>query len=213
MGPVLSESLWRRLIVAGIAIGGFVLLYEVNMFDSHSAPPPNPADRAPVVAGNPLTFTATAYCKGTTTAAGIGVRSGVAAADPAILPLGSIVNITTEDTKYQGVYTILDTGPAVQGRHVDLYMWSCIEALDFGRQQIELTVLRLGWDPEASAPSFIDRLFRRRETARTAAPRPRQLPEPAPNSPDNTKGASVRESDGATQPPAPDLTPEPSSDP
>ena len=49
-------------------------------------------------------------------------------------------------------------------------MWSCYEALDFGRQQVELTVLRLGWDPAASAPSLIDRLFRRREAARNAAP-------------------------------------------
>jgi 3D (Asp-Asp-Asp) domain-containing protein len=166
-----------------------------------------------VVAGNPLTFTATAYCKGTTTAAGINVRSGIAAADPTILPLGSVVTLATKNTKYQGIYTILDTGPAVQGRRVDLYMWSCFEALAFGRQQIELTVLRLGWEPEASAPSLIDRLFPRREAARAAAPRPRQLPEPAPNSPDNTKGAKgarVRGSEGATAPS--DLTADPSRD-
>ena len=172
MGLVLSGSLWRRLIVAGIASVGLVLLYEVSMFDSRDAAPPGLVDRTAAVAGSRLPFMATAYCKGTTTASGIRVRTGIAASDPAILPLGSIVNITTEDTKYRGVYTILDTGPAVQGRLVDLYMWSCYEALDFGRQQIELTVLRLGSDPEASAPTLIDRLFRRREAARNAAPPP-----------------------------------------
>ena len=29
----------------------------------------------------------------------------------------------------------MDTGPKVQGRHVDLYMWSCYEALAFGRRE------------------------------------------------------------------------------
>ena len=63
----------------------------------------------------------------------------------------------------------MDTGPKVQGRHLDLYIWSCNEALTFGRRRIEVTVLRLGWDPRASSPSLIDRLFRRREVARRAA--------------------------------------------
>ena len=44
----------------------------------------------------------------------------------------------------------MDTGPKVQGRHIDVYMWSCYEALDFGRRKIQLTVLRLGWNPQAS---------------------------------------------------------------
>ena len=191
MRPVLSRSLWRKLTVASIAVIGFVLLYEVSISDSRDAAPQG-MDRTVPVAGSHLLFTATAYCKGTTTASGVRVRSGLAAADPAILPLGSVVNITTEDPKYQGVYTIMDTGPAVQERQVDLYMWSCNEALDFGRQQIELTVLRLGWDPEASAPSLIDRLFRRREAARNAAP-----PSPPPEPPEALDTTGVAE---ATEP-------------
>jgi hypothetical protein len=62
----------------------------------------------------------------------------------------------------------MDTGPKVQGRHIDLYLWNCNEALAFGWRRIEVTVLRLGWDPRASSPSLIDRLFRRREMARRA---------------------------------------------
>jgi hypothetical protein len=69
----------------------------------------------------------------------------------------------------------MDTGPRVQGRILDLYMWSCHEALRFGRKEVQVTVLRLGWDPTASSPSLIDRLFRRRETARRIPP-----PDPAP---------------------------------
>ncbi len=42
-------------------------------------------------------------------------------------------------------------------------MWSCHEALAFGRQPVRLTVLRLGWNPRATAPGFMDRLFRHLE--------------------------------------------------
>jgi hypothetical protein len=68
----------------------------------------------------------------------------------------------------------MDTGPAVQGRIIDLYMWSCKEALAFGRKQVEVEVLRLGWNPNASTPALIDRIFRR--PARRPAPVPEQIP-------------------------------------
>ena len=55
----------------------------------------------------------------------------------------------------------MDTGPAVQGRLIDIYMWSCYEALDFGRMPIQLTVLRLGWNPKATTPGFFERMFKR----------------------------------------------------
>jgi hypothetical protein len=71
----------------------------------------------------------------------------------------------------------------VQGRILDLYIWSCHEALKFGRRRIEVTVLRLGWDPRASSPSLIDRLFRRREVARRAAASREEKAEPAPPEP------------------------------
>jgi hypothetical protein len=74
-----------------------------------------------------------------------------------------VLNVGTGDARYNGVYTVMDTGPKVQGRLLDLYMWSCHEALRFGRRQVQVTVLRLGWDPKASAPSLVDRLFRGRE--------------------------------------------------
>jgi len=178
MRRVISRSLWLKLTVTVVAIVGFVLLYEVSIFDSRETAPQGLVDPTVPAAGTRQLFAATAYCKGTTTASGVGVRTGIAASDPAILPVGSVINITAGNAKYNGVYTIMDTGPHVQGRLVDVYMWSCHEALAFGRQQIELTVLRLGWNPSASTPSLIDRLFRRREAARYAAPPP---PPPPPS--------------------------------
>lgn len=148
--------------------------------------------------GAKLTFTATAYCKGTTTASGIAVRRGIAAADPQLLPAGSVVSLSTGETEFDGVYTVMDTGPRVKGRLLDLYVWSCHEALAFGRKAVQLTVLRLGWDPRASAATLVDRLFRRQNVRR--APPPAEPSEPDPSS----YSQPASEAESAEQPVAPD---------
>lgn len=205
MAYVISRSLGRKLGVMLLACVTFVLLYEVVMFDSRDAAPQGLVDPTLPVAGARLVFSATAYCKGTTTASGVGVRTGIAASDPSILPVGSVVNISTDDTKYNGVYTIMDTGPRVQGRILDLYMWSCHEALAFGRRPVEITVLRLGWNPRDSTPSLVERLFRRREAARTVRPEPPAAPAAvgasgANGATESAGGATgaIENSDGAT---------------
>ena len=176
MRRIISRSAWRQLLVVLVAIVGFVLLYEIQMFDSTYATWTSMLSegRAPA-AGERLNYSATAYCKGTTTASGVNPRTGVAAADPALLPVGSVINVAAGDPKYSGVYTVMDTGPRVQGRILDLYMWNCSEALRFGRKEVELTVLRLGWNPQASSPGLIRRLFRGREAVRRIPP-----PDPPP---------------------------------
>lgn len=110
---------------------------------------PDAARSGPLSPGARHAFTATAYCKGHTTRAGVAPRRGVIASDPAVLPLGSIVEIDADDDRMDGMYSVLDTGPKVRGRRVDLYMWNCHEALAFGRQSVEVTVLRAGWNPTA----------------------------------------------------------------
>jgi 3D (Asp-Asp-Asp) domain-containing protein len=163
---MLAGSFWRKALVTAIAIGSFVWLYEVTMLDSlagsrlRGITETDPAAASPAPPGVRLAFTATAYCKGDVTSAGVPPRRGIAAGDPAILPLGSVVEIDSETARVDGVYTVLDTGPEIQGRRVDLYMWNCNEALQFGRQTVRLTVLRMGWNPRATTRSFMDRLFR-----------------------------------------------------
>lgn len=199
---VISGSLGRKLVALVIAVTGFVFLYETRIFDSTGLQSligdPQPA------AGSRLPFNATAYCKGQTTASGVNVRTGIAAADTALLPVGSVLNVATGDSRYNGVYTVMDTGPKVQGRLLDLYMWSCHEALRFGRRQVQVTVLRLGWDPKASSPGLIDRLFRGREVRRTIpdadAPPPAGVP-PADTAEEptaTTQTGDAQASDGAT---------------
>lgn len=162
---LLARSFRRKAIATILAAGAFVWLYEVTIPDSRFSMLPlsfdgASASRRPTPGGRIL-FTASAYCKGYVTSAGVAVQSGIVAADPSLLPLGTVLNVSMNDRRYDGVYTVLDTGPAVQGRELDVYMWSCNEALAFGRRQAHLTVLRLGWNPQATTPSFIDRFFKR----------------------------------------------------
>jgi 3D (Asp-Asp-Asp) domain-containing protein len=161
---LISRSLGRKLVVTATAAASFVFFYETTVMDSIMIGPP--ALQASVFPPAPargarLGFTATAYCKGTTTASGVNVRTGIAAADPDLLPVGSVVQVDRLGERYNGIYTIMDTGPAVQGRHIDIYMWNCNEALALGRREALLTVLRLGWNPKATAPSLLQRLLRR----------------------------------------------------
>lgn len=162
---LISRSFKRKLVVTCGAALGFSLLYEATTFDSRSAArqAEQREETAPPAPGLRLRFNATAYCKGATTAAGTSVQRGIAAADPALLPVGSVIYVDSVGPKYNGIYTVMDTGPAVRGREVDLYMWNCYEALSFGRRSITLTVLRLGWNPRASSPKGVNSLFRKRE--------------------------------------------------
>ena len=121
----LARSFWRKALVTAVTVSGFVSLYEVTIFDSK--PTTRQAVRTETVLPAPgarLALEATAYCKGLTTASGVAVQSGIAASDPTLLPIGTLVEIDSIDSRYDGIYSILDTGPAIQGREVDIYMWS-----------------------------------------------------------------------------------------
>ena len=174
--PPIARRLLLLVVVAALVLAVFTTRTRDSteeMFD---------ADGRPRL-GTAIRFDATAYCKGDTAAAGVGIRHGIAAADPTLLPLGSVVRVDTPDGRYSGVWTVLDTGPEIQGRELDLYVWNCTEALAFGRQRVSVTILRLGWDPAQSAPGRVEQLFQRRERARPAAPSAPPAPSAAPDAP------------------------------
>jgi len=150
MAWTVSRSLRMKLVVMSLAAVAFIVIYERVIPDSRQTRVETASETDDPTPGRTVRFQVTAYCKGTTTASGVRVRAGMAAADPKVLPLGSVIRIEGVPDKYEGIYTVLDTGPAVQGRTLDIYMWSCYEALDFGRRPAAVTVLRLGWDPETS---------------------------------------------------------------
>jgi 3D (Asp-Asp-Asp) domain-containing protein len=168
----LSQSVSRKLVATSVTAVAFVMLYEATTFDSKVATRAvldKEHEIEPTV-GPSMEFNASAYCKGVTTASGVVPRAGVAAADERLLPVGSVIQIHAVDQPYRGIYTIMDTGPMVRGRNIDLYMWDCGEALRFGRRLVQVVVLRLGWDPRTTAPSLLETLFGWRDRA---APPPR----------------------------------------
>lgn len=90
-----------------------------------------------------MEFEATAYSITGTTASGMETRPGLVAADPAVLPLGSRIRVSGAGT-YSGVYTVADTGPAVRGREIDIFMPDVGAARTFGRRRVGVQVLERG---------------------------------------------------------------------
>src|ERR1700720_4371824 len=80
-------------------------------------------------------FTATAYCRKGRTESGLQSHTGMLAADPRVLPIGSVVRIV--DGPYAGVYTVADTGGGVKGRRIDIFVSSCARAVRFGRRSVD----------------------------------------------------------------------------
>ncbi len=84
-------------------------------------------------------FRATAYCLQGRTATGGGVRRGIVAADPRVLPLGTRIQVSAGS--YSGTYTVADTGGAIRGKILDIWVPSCSEAVRFGRKTISVSVV------------------------------------------------------------------------
>ena len=64
----------------------------------------------------------------------------IVAADPAVLPLGSRIRIEGAG-RYSGEYVVQDTGRAIKGREVDVYLPDDAEAKRFGRKTVEVQLL------------------------------------------------------------------------
>lgn len=97
-----------------------------------------------------VNFDATAYCLKGRTASGVNVRPGVIAADPRVLPLGTVVHLRAGS--YTGTYTVLDTGGKIKGRRLDVYLPTHKEAMRFGRRQVKIKIVGHG-SPKADRAS------------------------------------------------------------
>lgn len=69
---------------------------------------------------------------------GRAVYSGAVAADLGIFPLGTRLRIEG----LSGEYTVEDSGSGVVGYYVDIWMPSCDDALDWGRQTRMVEIVR-----------------------------------------------------------------------
>jgi 3D (Asp-Asp-Asp) domain-containing protein len=86
----------------------------------------------------------TAYCLRGTMRTGVRVRDGMAAGDPSVLPLGSVVRVSHPDGRLIGIFVIMDTGGAIHGNKIDLWFDSCREASDWGIRRVIAEVLDIG---------------------------------------------------------------------
>src|SRR4029450_7426594 len=93
---LLSRSFRRKLLATALAAFGFFLLYNATVVDLRSVAikTASMAKAVAPMAGSRLEIIATAYCKGETTSAGVSPQAGIAAADPELLPEGSVVRVT-----------------------------------------------------------------------------------------------------------------------
>jgi 3D (Asp-Asp-Asp) domain-containing protein/peptidoglycan hydrolase CwlO-like protein len=99
------------------------------------APPPTPSP-GPVSSGQTLTVVSTAYAIHGTTATGIRTRRGICATDPSVIPLG-----TQFDVPGYGRCVAADTGGAIKGNRIDVWVATEAEALDWGFKTVTITVL------------------------------------------------------------------------
>jgi 3D (Asp-Asp-Asp) domain-containing protein/LysM repeat protein len=114
------------------------------------SPAPAPAENVPAAeaaapSSKEITVEATAYtatCEGCsgTTATGINLLENpdqkVISVDPSVIPLGSKVYVEGYGEAIAG-----DTGGAIKGNKIDVFIPSKQEAINFGRKQLKVTVL------------------------------------------------------------------------
>ena len=99
-------------------------------------PPPQPSPQAPVATtGKQLTVVATAYTLHGTTATGIPTGPGVVAVDPSVIPLGTRMTIPG-----YGEGVAADTGGAIKGLRIDLWVASAADAAQWQWQTVTITL-------------------------------------------------------------------------
>ena len=97
-------------------------------------------------------FEATAYCVTGITKSGAKVAPGHVAADPKVIPLGSMIYV--DSPLMGGIYQVLDTGELIKGKIIDIFIPSYQDCVEFGRRGVKVQVLRygfLGHAPERKA--------------------------------------------------------------
>lgn len=99
-------------------------------------PPPQPSPQAPVASsGKQLTVVTTAYTLRGTTATGIPAGPGVVAVDPSVIPLGTRMTIPG-----YGEGVAADTGGAIKGNRIDLWVATAAEAEQWQWQTVTITL-------------------------------------------------------------------------
>ena len=87
-------------------------------------------------------FIATAYSvSGETRSQTITEEGRTLAADPSVLPIGTVVELRNAGP-YSGQYVVQDTGEKIVGHKVDIYITSTWEAKQFGKRPVQIRILQ-----------------------------------------------------------------------
>lgn len=128
------------LIFALDAATSQTLIRPRTVAPQQTTPPQPDTPDATNDAAPPRDFVATAYALRGRTATGQQTRRGIIAADRRVLPMGTRVRLSAGSQS--GEYVVADTGGAVRGNKIDIWVPSNGEAMRFGRRNIKLTVLQ-----------------------------------------------------------------------
>jgi 3D (Asp-Asp-Asp) domain-containing protein len=103
---------------------------------TEAPPPPQPSPQAPVASsGKTLTVVTTAYTLRGTTATGIPAGPGVVAVDPTVIPLGTRMTIPG-----YGEAVAADTGGAIKGLRIDIWVATAAEAAQWQWKTVTITL-------------------------------------------------------------------------
>jgi 3D (Asp-Asp-Asp) domain-containing protein len=90
-----------------------------------------------------LRMKATAYSlDGLTKSGEPTVEGRTVAADPKVLPIGTVVRVRNAGP-YSGVYVVTDTGRAIKGNEIDIHIDNAAEAKKFGERMVSVEVLKM----------------------------------------------------------------------
>lgn len=131
-----------------IALGFIAILHLTHVESAKIADKPLQHNESEEPAGSPgLTqhaeFQATAYCITGISKSGIPIAPGHVAADPKVIPLGSIIHV--DSPLMGGIYQVLDTGALIKGNIIDIFIPSYEDCREFGRRMVKVKVLRYGY--------------------------------------------------------------------
>ena len=130
--PARAHALRRRSGTAPVALAAMILLGTTGTGAQSRA-----------ATARTLSMSATAYCLGGETSTGTQARSGTVAADPQVLPMGTTIRVTGLMSPRPQTFTVADTGPAVKGNEIDVFISDCARAKAFGRRLVQVRVLQL----------------------------------------------------------------------
>ena len=126
--PAIAIALVLILTSPAAAIAPVIFPVKVQEYQK---PEPDPEPKI-------VTFEATAYTwTGNRTATGTWPSRGTVAVDPRVIPLGTELHI-----EGYGPAVAADTGGAIKGQIIDLYMDTKHECLQWGRRKVEVQIRR-----------------------------------------------------------------------